>query len=297
MQPELFIALLAGLGGMFGWGLADFFAKKTIDEVGDVVSLVWAHVFGTLVLFALAIYHYPLAGNALVLPDTQEWLLLFFFGALQAAVYLFVYAGFAKGQVAVLSPIFASFSGLVAFASVLLLGEVVSGTLLLVLVLIFIGVILSSIDLHVAIRGSFLAAPGVKEVLLATVLATAWTLLWDMFIGGADWMLYTLAMYAFMTLVMYVVARVKGIRLHIGAHKAHVWKFLVAIGACEIVAYLAISYGYSATSLTSVVAILSGAFSLPVIILARMFLNERPTKIQTLGSIVVILGVILLPLT
>ena len=44
MQPELVLAGLAGLGGMMGWGLADFFAKKTIDEIGDVVSLVWAHV-------------------------------------------------------------------------------------------------------------------------------------------------------------------------------------------------------------------------------------------------------------
>jgi drug/metabolite transporter (DMT)-like permease len=104
-------------------------------------------------------------------------------------------------------------------------------------------------------------------------------------------------MYAFMTLVMYVVARARKINLKIAASKSHVWKFLVLIGACEIVAYLAISYGYSATSLTSVVAILSGAFSLPVIVLARMFLNEHPTRVQTMGSIAVILGVILLPLT
>jgi len=40
MQQELLIAVLAGLGGMFGWGFADFFAKKTIDEIGSVASLV-----------------------------------------------------------------------------------------------------------------------------------------------------------------------------------------------------------------------------------------------------------------
>jgi len=33
MQTELLIAIIAGLGGMFGWGLADFFAKKTIDSI------------------------------------------------------------------------------------------------------------------------------------------------------------------------------------------------------------------------------------------------------------------------
>lgn len=299
MQPELLIALIAGLGGMFGWGLADFFAKKTIDEVGDIVSLVWAHVFGTVALIAIALYQHLTSDVGFAsLSDVNLWLYLFFFGALQAAVYLYVYAGFAQGQVAVLSPIFASFSGLVAVASIVFFGEAVSSSLILILLCIFIGVILLSLDFHaIVFRRSVLAAPGVKEIILATVLATVWTLLWDHFIGGADWILYTLVMYASMTLVMYGVARIRKIDLRITSQKAHVWKFLVLIGVCEIVAYLAISWGYSATSLTSVVAILSGAFSLPVIVLARMFLNERPSVTQTIGSVVVILGVILLPLT
>ena len=38
MQSDLVIAVLAGFGGMLGWGFADFFAKKTIDEIGDVAS-------------------------------------------------------------------------------------------------------------------------------------------------------------------------------------------------------------------------------------------------------------------
>jgi drug/metabolite transporter (DMT)-like permease len=297
MSPELLIAVIAGLGGMLGWGLADFFAKKTIDEVGDVVSLVWAHIFGTGVLCLIVAYQFFVADSGLGIPSTlSEWSLLALFGALQAAVYLFVYKGFAKGQVAVLSPIFASFSGLVAIASVLFFGEVLSGYVVPVLVLIFIGVILLSLDVRsLAKSGVALAAPGVREVLIATVIATIWTLYWDVFVGGKDWIAYAFVMYAAMTVAMYLYAIQQKINLRV-SHKPTMWKFLFLIGACEIVAYLAISYGYSATSLTSIVAILSGAFSLPVIILARIFLNERPTGMQTLGSIAVILGVVLLPL-
>jgi hypothetical protein len=47
MSNSLTAALVAGLGGMLGWGFADFFAKKTIDKIGDLPSLVWAHLFGT----------------------------------------------------------------------------------------------------------------------------------------------------------------------------------------------------------------------------------------------------------
>jgi drug/metabolite transporter (DMT)-like permease len=296
MSPELLIAVGAGVGGMLGWGLADFFVKKTVDEVGDVVSAVWAHVFGTVALVIFASWYYFF--QQVPLPSLSGFVVsaLLFFGALQAAVYLFVYVGFAKGQVAVLSPIFASFAGLVALVSILFLGESVSGSVVLVLATIFVGVILCSIDIHATIRGSFLAAPGVTEVVAATFLAAVWTLLWDSFVEGADWVAFTVLMYAFMTACMYLYARARHISLRIDAQKNHVWKYLALIGVCEIVAYLAISYGYSATSLTSVVAILSGAFSLPVIILARLFLHERPTRMQSIGSIVVILGVILLPL-
>ena len=57
MQQELLIAVLAGLGGMLGWGFADFFAKKTVDKIGDIATLVWAHLFGTLVFALIALYN------------------------------------------------------------------------------------------------------------------------------------------------------------------------------------------------------------------------------------------------
>jgi drug/metabolite transporter (DMT)-like permease len=45
-----------------------------------------------------------------------------------------------------------------------------------------------------------------------------------------------------------------------------------------------------------VVAMLGGVFSLPTIILARIFLKEKVTLAQTAGSLVVIAGIILLSL-
>ena len=66
------------------------------------------------------------------------------------------------------------------------------------------------------------------------------------------------------------------------------------IGCFEVGAYVLISLGYSLTTRTSVVALLSGAFSLPTIVLARAFLKERVTGLQTAGSAVVIFGIMLL---
>jgi drug/metabolite transporter (DMT)-like permease len=297
MQQELLIALFAGLGGMLGWGFADLFAKKTIDEIGDIVTLAWGHIFGTLALVAIALVRFGFNHEAISLPqDTLTWVLLVFFGVLQAVVYLLVYKGFGKGQVAVLNPVFASFSGFTALISILVFKEAINSYLVPGLVALFGGIILLSIDMNALRkkRVAFLRVPGFREVSIATVLAVVWTLFWDKFVGGTDWLSYTLFMYAFMTITIILIAWASQIRLSFKGSAA--WKYLVLIGVCEILAYLAISIGYGKTHFTSVVALLSGAFSLPTIFLARVFLKERISRTQTIGGLVIILGIILLSL-
>src|SRR5688572_3907884 len=109
MENTLYIAIIAGLAGMFGWGLADFFAKKTIDKVGDMATLAWAHVYGVVILAGLVLAR---AVSDETIPqsnlDTKEIGLLVFFGLLQATVYALVYRAFGKGKLAILNPVFSS---------------------------------------------------------------------------------------------------------------------------------------------------------------------------------------------
>jgi len=298
MHSELTIAVLAGLGGMFGWGLADLFAKKTIDAIGDIVSLVWAHIFGTLLFFVLALYLVVIEGHVLHLPHTLlGWLGVIFFGVLQAFVYLFVYKGFGKGQVAVLNPLFASFSGITALGSIIVFGEMLTWHIGIALLILFIGLISMNVDRE-ALRTNRLrlsAVPGFREVVFATGMAALWTLLWDRFIEGNDWLGYVVLMYTVMTIVILFVAQQQRITLKI--QTPSMWKYLVIIGLCEVVAYAAISIGYEMTTKTSIIALISGAFSLPTICLARVFLKEKVTRLQTAGALLIILGIIVLSIS
>jgi drug/metabolite transporter (DMT)-like permease len=294
---ELAIAVGAGFGGMLGWGLADFFAKKTIDQIGDIVSLAWAHVFGSIAFIVIALYQSLVRGQAVAIPtDAATLAFLALFGVLQAAVYLLVYRGFSKGQVALLNPLFASFSGLTAIMSIAAFGEAGSANRMVALAVIFLGILFINVDLGAlgSRRIGLARIPGIREIAVATVLAAVWTICWDQFIGGKDSLSCALFMYAFMTVAILVVAMVKRTRL--SEVKPECWKYLVLIGICETIAYLAISVGYSQTSLTSVVALLSGAFSLPTIVLARVVLKEKTTRIQTAGTFAIVLGIVLLPL-
>ena len=296
IQNGLFIAILAGLGGMLGWGFSEFATKKSVDKIGTISSLVWAHVFGTMVLFFTLLFSKLFIVRVPVIfpTDSSEWLGLLFFGALQTTVYYFGYKGFEKGKVAILSPIFASFAGLVALFSVVVFREVLNGALVPALVLIFGGVILINLDPEsFKVRGFRIkAVAGLKEIVIATLLATVWTLGWNKFTTNKDWIVYTTFMFVFMTISAFLIARVAKINLL--KVESGVWKFLWLIAVGEVVAYLAITLGYSSTPHTSVVAILSGASSLPTIVLARIFLKERMTRIQTIASLIIIAGIILL---
>lgn len=293
MTDSLSIAIIAGLGGMLGWGFADFFAKKTIDIIGDIASLVWAHTIASTILL-IYVMQQAFQSTGLLPTGYEEWMTIFFFGALQALVYILVYRGFAKGKLAVLNPVFSSYAGITAILSIALFSEVITGNLLVGLLVIFLGILLISMDISGLNNKRLRLAghPGLNEILLATVCAAVWTLFWAQFISGKDWKMYASLMYICMSIVILFYATL--VRANVKFKQNNVWKFLIGIGLAEIVAYVSISYGFSETSRTSVIALLSGAFALPVLLLSKVFLKEQVDKIHRLGSFAIILGIVII---
>jgi transporter family protein len=295
MENSLTVAILGGLGAMLGWGFADFFAKKTVDRIGDLASLVWAHLFGTIIFFGMALINFAATDDFVDLPDSlNRWLGLAFFGVLQMIVYWLVYKAFSKGQLAVINPIFSSYSGLVALISIIFFAEVLTGSIAFGLIVIFLGILAMNLDLSALKSKRLNVVPGLKEVVAAAILAAIWTILWDRFVHGQDSLAYAMLMYMFMTIAAFVAARSQKTKLSPIA--PDLWKFLVLIGLGEAIAYLSISIGFSKTTYTSVVALISGSFALPTVILAYLFLKERITRFQLAGIILIIVGVAVISL-
>lgn len=295
MHNEILIAILAGLGGMFGWGFADFFAKKTIDEIGAIKSLVWAHCCGTALFLTLAFGQVFVRDQSLSAPSSAgAWAVLAFFGSLQMIIYWLVYEGFNKGQLAILNPVFASYSGLVAIISIVLFKENLGLALGIGLVALFIGILLMNLDVKEIKSGKLKIAPGLKEVGAAAVLAAVWTVGWDKFVNGKDALSYAMFMYVFMTAAAFVLAAI--MRINLRGVEPRLTKFIILIGFSEVLAYLAISWGFSETSLTSIVALVSGSFSLPTIVLAFIFLKERINQLQVAAIGVIVAGIVLVTL-
>ncbi len=293
MHSTLFIALLAGLGSMVGWGTADFFAKKTIDRLGDVTTLFWQQLIGIvplLVLF-LASPHVPALNHF-----DPLWLLLF--GVVSALTYLPLYVGFGKGQLSLLSPVFASYSVVVVLLSVIILGEALSFGRSLAIVVTLAGILLISTDVKDLSKSwhkhAFRLA-GLPEVATAMVGYSFWLLYLDKFINGKQWVFYMLVIrvLSMLTLLVYSVARHFSLRVA----DISLWKYLVGIGLFDVLAFSFVSYGFSHTQYPSIIAVLSATFSVPTLVLARLFLKERISRAQALAVLVILAGVVLISIT
>jgi drug/metabolite transporter (DMT)-like permease len=293
MSSSLVIALLSGLGSMLGWGTADFFAKKTIDRIGDLRTLFWQQFIGIMPLLGifLASPHIPHLNHL-------DPLFLVLLGAGSALTYLPLYTGFGKGQVSLLSPVMASYSVMVVILSVIILGEPLYFNRTLALIVTFIGILLISTDLkdlQKSFRKRVFRLVGLPEVLTAMIGYSFWLLFLDKFLNGKQWLFYLLVIRIISALTLLGYASVKRISLKVTDSK--LWKFLAAIGIFDVVAFSFVSYGFSHTKYPSIIAVLSATFSLPTMALAAIFLKEKITKSQLFAALVIIAGIVLISLT
>ncbi|MEJ0041965.1 MAG: hypothetical protein WDM81_07020 [Rhizomicrobium sp.] len=86
-----------------------------------------------------------------------------------------------------------------ALISIVFLGETVTTFNVAALIVLFIGILLISVDLGALRAFRLQAMPGFYEIAIATVLATIWTLGWNRFVSAKDGLSFAIWMYLAMT--------------------------------------------------------------------------------------------------
>ncbi len=292
MNHDLVVAIVGGLGGMLGWGFADFFAKKTIDKTSDLKTLFWSQLIGIVPLLLIFMVHPAVPHlNRFDIP------FLILFGAISGLSYLPVYAGFGKGQVSLLSPVFASWSVVVVLLSALFFGETLPALRWLAVAITFAGILAISADprdIRRMLRGQKHSVRGLPEIFVALITYSVWLVFFNRFLSGKPWVFYLLVIRIFSTATLYLYSRIR--RLGLAFKQQDLWKYMALIGVFDVMAFGFVSYGFSASSLTSVVAILAGTFSLPTMVLARIYLKEKITPLHAFAALLILLGVAIISL-
>lgn len=290
MQQDFLIAICTGLGAMLAWGLADFFAKKTIDKIGDYPTLFWSQMIGILPLLLILFFtrSVPTISNF-------NMLLIVVFGLVDAISWILLYRAFEKGNVSLLSPIFSSYAAGAVLISAFIFGESIPSLRWVAFAIISAGIILASVNIKSLIGGiKVKGISGLPEIITALLLFAFWVAFWGNFTNGKDWVFYVLLLRIVVVITIFIACKVNKISLTVSNNG--LWMLLAIIGLFDVCGYSLISIGFSQTKLVSIVAMLSGAFPLPTIILARIFLKEKTTRIQAIGSLVIILGIMFLAL-
>lgn len=292
MNHGLLVAIIGGLGGMFGWGFADFFAKKTIDRADDLTTLFWSQLVGIIPLAVIFAAH-PNVPHL----NTYDPLFLVLFGVVSGLSYLPVYTAFGKGKISLLSPVFASWSVLVVLVSAFIFKEAIPGLRWVAIALTFAGILTITADprdLKRVWRKKGHSVQGLPEIFAAMIIYSIWLVFLKHFLNHKPWVYYLLVIRTFSTLALFVYARARSRSLTIKDRS--LWKYVALIGVFDVMAFGFVSYAFSATPYTSVVAILAATFSLPTMILARIYLNERISRLHALAALLILCGIAIISL-
>lgn len=283
------LALTVGLFAMLSWGLADFLAKVSLDQLNEVTVLFWSQLVGVL----------PIAVFAVGAVPTWQWswtssAALLGFGAVEAGTYVLQYRGFKRGKVSVLSPLFSSYAALVTVLSVPFLHEHLDALTLTGIAVVFVGALLVTSDGGGATSGSGKMTAGAADVLASAFIYSFWVILFDRFVKDHTWILALVAIRLISSVACLGIARVSRVPLRLTSRK--LIGAVAAVGIFDSGAYIAVAKGYSATRHAGVIAVVSGAFAVPTAVLAYWLLKERLRMRQVIAIGFVIGGICALSL-
>ncbi len=286
----LAIGILFAIIVMLSWGTADFFAKKAIDRVGYKTSLILNQLvaFGPLIIIAVLFFKVPPFSVDLVLITVSA-------GILGVIGYVFLYRGFQKGNISIVSPITASWSVITTILAVFLFQETLMPLQIAGVIAVFIGVFLTSTnlaELKKSIRQG--RSSGITDALISMgAWGIAYTLLRPMAIAFGPIIALLFLRIAAITILF---SWTKITKTKISTPTRLIFIFVAAAGLLDLVGFLAFNFSISASFL-SIVGPVAATYPAVTIVLAYFFLKERIVSNQKIGIIAILAGLALISLT
>ncbi len=280
------LSILLGIGGMFGWGIYDFLGGVFAKQIGSFKSLFWSQLAGLISILLLAV----VLRSSLNVPFVV--LILSPLAAiLYSAGYLFFFKGFEKGNVSIIAAtmnLWAVFTMLFAF---LFMGQRLSALQTLGVVMIILGATLAALNWSEIREQRFQLSAGVKEAVCGAFFFGVFWNVSEIISEEAGWLLTTLfvkfGIILFLLFFSYFVKQ--GIGLAKISTKTRI--IILLMGGIEAGAVALVNYGLTIGDAILITPIAS-ALSIVTITLAIIFLKDKVTKIQGLGIITAIAGII-----
>jgi transporter family protein len=281
-----FLSILTGIAGMFGWGLYDFLGGVYAKQIGPFRSFFWSQLAG---LASAIMLTFVLAAHLNV--PFLAVLLLPIAAILYSAGYLFFFRGLEIGNIPIVAAtmnLWAVFTMLFAF---IFLGQRLSTTQSFAVLLILSGVTLASTDWSNVRHQGFRLSSGVKEAVLGAFFFGVFWNISEVISERIGWLLTTLLVK--LGIVLFLLLFSVLIRQELGVAKATTKTkcMVVIMGVIEAGAVAAVNYGLTIGDAILITPIAS-ALSIVTIALAIVFLKDKVTRLQGLGMLAAVAGIV-----
>jgi transporter family protein len=280
------LSILLGIGGMFGWGIYDFLGGVFAKQIGPFKSLFWSQLAGLISIFLLAII-FKSSVNVPVLVIILSPIA----AILYSAGYLFFFKGFEIGNVSITAAtmnLWAVFTMLFAFT---FMGQRLSAMQTLGVVMIIFGATLASLNWTEIRNQKFQLSAGVKEAVFGAFFFGIFWNVSEIISEKVGWLLTTLFIKLGIILFLSIFSLLAKQKIGLTKSSLQTKYIILLMGVIEAGAVALVNYGLTIGDAILITPIAS-ALSIVTITLAIIFLKDKITKIQGLGIVTAIAGII-----
>jgi len=280
------LSILLGIGGMFGWGIYDFLGGVFAKQIGSFKSLFWSQLAGLASIFLLAIVFRSSV-------NVPVWVIILSIIAaiLYSAGYLFFFKGFEIGNVSIIAAtmnLWTVFTMLFAF---IFMGQRLSVLQTLGVLMIIFGATLASLNWSEIRNQRFQLSAGVKEAVFGAFFFGIFWNVSEIISEKVGWLLTTLFIKFGIILFLLIFSLLAKQKTGLTKISTKTKTIILLMGVIEAGAVALVNYGLTIGDAILITPIAS-ALSIVTITLAIIFLKDKITKIQGLGIITAIIGII-----
>lgn len=271
---------------MLGWGIYDFLGGVFSKQIGSFKSLFWSQLAGLISILLLAFafkttFEIPILAIALSSMASIVY----------SAGYLFFFKGFEKGNVSIIAAtmnLWAVFTMLFAF---LFMGQRLSITQTVGVFMILSGATLAAIDWNSIKNQGFQLSLGVREAILGAFFFGVFWNISEIVSEEIGWLLSTVLTKLGITIFLLVFSLFAKQEIGLTNISTKIKYAVLLMGIIEVSAVALVNYGLTIGDAILITPIAS-ALSIVTIALAVIFLKDELSKLQWIGVVTTIFGII-----
>lgn len=281
------LAVMFALIAFLAWGIGDIFGGTVARKIGGYSSALWSYILS--IIFSS--FYIPFALDKLqgITLETVIWLLVL--TPIGMIPLITLYEGIKRGNASLAGTIAGAYGTLVVVLSIIFLGERISLAQGILIIVIFFGLLLSSVNFKTLKIKQLLSDKGVPFAIISLITWGIYFTFVKVPIKNIGWFWPTyLAWWGFPLVFIYM--RLKSIKLEF-PKSSGTWLSL-GVAALLLTTGLFANSLAMATGKASIVIPIASSYPILFAVLAYFVFKDRLSKQQIIGITTVLCGIILL---